>query len=225
VPGMALERSHSEARGDREKSSAMMLAEIKENEGEIQKNRSTMANRIRDHFQHYFSPENLAPNSDAKPRIENNEPEPRRPGSLQQLAADLLRLQQQVNSQLTAIKHLQRKNSGLLVEVHKKYSIPVACLIFVLIGAPLGILARRGSLVMAGGISFAFFLLFWASLIGGEELADKQLISPFAAMWTANILVGIAGVFMVFYSIYGVVPLKPTIGKKRILSWFRRGRS
>jgi len=199
VPGMALERSDSEVRGDREKSSAMMLGEIKENEQEIKRTQTRLAGLIREHFHRTLPPPQAA---EAKTTAGEKESGA---ATLDLLLADQLRLQQQVNSGLVIVKQLQRKNSSLLVEVHKKYSIPVACLIFVLIGAPLGIMARKGSMVMAGGISFLFFLLYWAALIGGEELADKQIISPFAAMWSANIIVGLSGLYMVYYSTYGAV--------------------
>ncbi|OPZ69208.1 MAG: putative permease YjgP/YjgQ family protein [bacterium ADurb.Bin478] len=220
VPGMALERSDSQARGDREKSSAMMLAEVKNNEQDIERNRRELTQQIADHFHRYFSkPEALAQLS--RP-ADNDEPPAHGSPPLGGILADHLRLQQQIGGRLSTLQQLQRKNSSLMVEVQKKYSIPVACIIFVLIGAPLGIMARRGSLAMAGGISFAFFLLYWTTLIGGEELADKQLISPFAAMWTANILVGIAGLYLVFHSTYEATSILSVRFNKLFKRWMRR---
>jgi lipopolysaccharide export system permease protein len=88
------------------------------------------------------------------------------------------------------------KISQLMVEVHKKFSIPAACLVFVLIGAPLGIMARRGGIMVGASYSLFFFIVFWAFLIAGENLADDMVISPFAAMWTADILIGICGLVL-----------------------------
>src|SRR6185369_4501748 len=73
--------------------------------------------------------------------------------------------------------------SQYLVEVHKKYSIPFACLIFVLVGAPLGIMARRGGLGTGVIYSLAFFVLYWVAMIRGEALADKLQLNPWVAMW------------------------------------------
>ena len=84
------------------------------------------------------------------------------------------------------------------MEVHKKYSIPVACIVFVLIGAPLGIMARHGGLAVGAGFSLVFFLVYWAGLIGGEELADRLIVTPFWAMWTPNIVVGIMGLILTY---------------------------
>jgi lipopolysaccharide export system permease protein len=205
VPGMALERSDSQARGDREKSAETMLKEIAENHKQIDQYTKNLQQQIADHFQRYLpAPADTAAGS-TSPRPITLGQNDRWP--VERTISDHLRMQQQVSGELNAIKHIQRHNGSLMVEVHKKYSIPVACIVFVLIGAPLGIMARRGSLAMAGGISFAFFLLFWAALIGGEELADKELLSPFLAMWSADILVGIAGVYLVFHSVHEATAL------------------
>ncbi len=88
------------------------------------------------------------------------------------------------------------KISSLMVEVHKKFSIPVACIVFVLIGAPLGIMARRGGIMVGASYSLFFFIVYWAFLIAGESLADDMVITPFAAMWTANILIGACGLVL-----------------------------
>lgn len=83
-----------------------------------------------------------------------------------------------------------------LVEIYKKYSIPTACIVFVLIGAPLGMMSRRGGFGIAATLSLGFFLIYWSCLIGGEKLADRDIISPFIGMWAANIVIGIAGIYL-----------------------------
>jgi lipopolysaccharide export system permease protein len=94
------------------------------------------------------------------------------------------------------IEALDRQIDQFMVEVHKKFAIPAACLVFVLIGVPLGIMARRGGFGMAATLSLGFFILYYACLIGGEKLADRDIVSPFIGMWLANILVGLMGVYL-----------------------------
>jgi lipopolysaccharide export system permease protein len=86
------------------------------------------------------------------------------------------------------------------VEIHKKYSIPAACIVFILLGAPLGTMTRKGGFGMAAGISLIFFLIYWAFLIGGEKLADRGLISPFWGMWSANFLMAALGIWLLVKS-------------------------
>jgi lipopolysaccharide export system permease protein len=103
---------------------------------------------------------------------------------------------QQISTQMNLSKSYERQINKYLVEVHKKYSIPVACIVFVLIGAPLGVMARHGGFAVGAGFSLFFFLVYWAGLIGGEELADRLIVSPFIAMWTPNLVVGFFGVML-----------------------------
>jgi lipopolysaccharide export system permease protein len=96
-----------------------------------------------------------------------------------------------------------------MVEVHKKFALAVACLVFVLVGAPLGVMAKKGGMAVGLGLSLGFFVLYWAFLIGGEELADRQLIPAFWAMWSANILIGGAGIYI----------LVKTAKEAKFISW------
>ena len=86
------------------------------------------------------------------------------------------------------------------VEIHKKYSIPIACILFILVGAPLGTMTRKGGFGVAAGISLAFFLMYWAFLMGGEKLADKGLLSPFWGTWSANVILLFLGSYLTFKS-------------------------
>jgi lipopolysaccharide export system permease protein len=83
------------------------------------------------------------------------------------------------------------------VEIEKKYSIPLACIIFVLIGSPIAVRLGRSGMNTAIGLSVLVFLVYYMCLIGGEKLADRQFVSPVIAMWSPNILFGIAAVFLV----------------------------
>ena len=84
------------------------------------------------------------------------------------------------------------------VEIHKKYAIPMACLVFVLIGAPLGVMARRGGVGTGVLYSLCFFLIYWVGMIRGEALADRLVISPWVAMWGPDIVVGLGGFWLVW---------------------------
>lgn len=82
------------------------------------------------------------------------------------------------------------------VEVHKKVSIPFACIIFVLIGAPLGMLTKKGNFGMAAIISAVVLTIYFVAVIQGEKLADRLIISPIMGMWGINILYGVIGIYL-----------------------------
>ncbi len=90
----------------------------------------------------------------------------------------------------------KKRQAQYWVEVHKKFSTSVACIVFVLIGAPLGIMARKGGIGTGIIYSIAFFVLYWVCLIGGENLADRLIVSPVVAMWISNAIIGAFGVFL-----------------------------
>lgn len=90
---------------------------------------------------------------------------------------------------------LDRRANEYRVEIHKKFSIPVACIVFVLVGAPLGMLSRRGGLA-AAFFSAVFFIFYYLCLIGGEQLADRRYLPPAVAMWLANIVLGVFGIYL-----------------------------
>jgi lipopolysaccharide export LptBFGC system permease protein LptF len=103
-----------------------------------------------------------------------------------------------IANQIDYITYNNRRINEFLVEIHKKYSIPAACIVFIFIGAPLGIIARRGTFGVAATVSLGFFVLYWASLIAGEKYADRGLLSPWLGMWMANIVLIIIGLYLTY---------------------------
>jgi lipopolysaccharide export system permease protein len=105
---------------------------------------------------------------------------------------------QQITTNMVSASNYQRLMDQIMVEVNKKYSIPFACIVFVLLGAPIGVKARKGNLGIAGGISLFFFIAYYFCLILGEDYADRQLLNPFFAMWFMNILLGLVGIVLTY---------------------------
>lgn len=83
-----------------------------------------------------------------------------------------------------------------LVEIYKKYAIPFACLLFVFVGCPMGIITKGGSFGSSALISLGFYVLYWISMIGGEKLADRGLLSPAIAMWAGNAIIGLIAIIV-----------------------------
>jgi lipopolysaccharide export system permease protein len=83
-----------------------------------------------------------------------------------------------------------------LVEVYKKNSMALACLIFVLVGVPLGLAVARAGVGLIATLAVGVFLFYWVTLVQGEKLADRGLLSPELGMWAANLIVGLLGLYL-----------------------------
>jgi len=82
------------------------------------------------------------------------------------------------------------------VEIHKKFSLAVACIVFVLLGAPIALRFPRGGVGLVIGASLAVFSLYYICLIAGESMADDGVLPPWLAMWAANGAFTIVGVVL-----------------------------
>jgi lipopolysaccharide export system permease protein len=77
--------------------------------------------------------------------------------------------------------------------VHKKFALATACLVFVLIGAPVALRFPRGGVGMVLGVSLFVFALYYSFLVAGEELAQRGFVPPSVSMWAANVIFAIVG--------------------------------
>ena len=93
-----------------------------------------------------------------------------------------------------------KKINQTYVEIHKKIAIPFACLIFILIGIPLGIISKNGKFTINIAISLTFIIIYWAFLNVGEFLADENKISPFIGIWSGNFFMGIFALYLFYIS-------------------------
>ncbi len=121
-----------------------------------------------------------------------------------------------IQSNYRRVEWSEREIEKYDVEIYKKYALPVACIVFILIGAPLGVMVKRGGFGVAASISLFFFLLYWAFLIGGEKLSERDIISPFIGMWAANILLTILGIMLTVKTNKETVTIHFTFLKKLI---------
>lgn len=82
------------------------------------------------------------------------------------------------------------------VELHKRYAIPFACIVFCLIGVPLGIQPRRSGRSFGFVFSILLLLAYYISLMGSEILALKGTIPPYLAGWAPNAIFGAFGIYL-----------------------------
>jgi lipopolysaccharide export system permease protein len=204
VEGTRLERRESNLRTDREMGINAMQEKVDNARDAIMPFRYRINQRLTESIKHLFL-DTMAT------RAVDTLPDSNAYRLTRQDAEVLERFIQQNANQIESQKTVINKYS---LEIHKKYSIPAASLAFILIGAPLGVITRRGGMGTAIATSISLFIVYWAFLIGGEDLADRGIVSPFWAMWSANFLIGAIGVYLLYI----------VVTEKRILSFFRRSK-
>ena len=102
----------------------------------------------------------------------------------------------QFKNEFTLIENYEKTNNKFKVEIHKKFTLAIACILFTLVGAPLGILVRNGGMTIASGLSIVFFLIYYILLIWGEQLADRNLLNPGLGSWLPNIILFVSGMII-----------------------------
>jgi LPS export ABC transporter permease LptF/LPS export ABC transporter permease LptG len=83
-----------------------------------------------------------------------------------------------------------------LVEIHKKFAIPAACLVFSVLGVPMGIRAHRGGRWGAFVALLPIVLFYYVALTLGENLGDTGRVPPWLGMWGPNIVVSAVAVYL-----------------------------
>ena len=105
-------------------------------------------------------------------------------------------LRSKIQSDLYQENEYTRRSRQYEVEIQKKYAIPFACLVFVFVGCPLGIITKGGNFGISAAITLGFYIIYWVCLIGGEKLADRGFLSPVFSMWLGNIVIAVMGIIL-----------------------------
>jgi lipopolysaccharide export system permease protein len=81
------------------------------------------------------------------------------------------------------------------VELHRRIAFPAACLVFAVLGVPIGVRPRRGG--RAAGLVLALILIggYYFLFVSGDHFAAQGRIVPWAGVWAANLVGAIVGLF------------------------------
>ena len=213
---LLLNRRDSTNRSDREMTVPMMLKKI----NSYEKRLNIVYKRLSGNFFRTFG-DSILPSSieQGNQFIENNLYKIRNDTTLTK--AQIIKkekriknLERQINNEFNLIKSYKKSKNKYGVEIHKKFSIPVACILFVLLGAPLGVMSKRGGFAVSTSLSFGFFLIYYVLLIGGEEMADRNILSPSIGIWTPNLIILCIAFYLLIHTIREKGPIRikiPTI--------------
>ena len=84
------------------------------------------------------------------------------------------------------------------VEWHRKISLAFSCILFFLIGAPLGSIIRKGGFGVPVLVATLLFILYYIINVIGEKSSKELSIQAFEGMWLANIVFIPIAIFFIY---------------------------
>jgi lipopolysaccharide export system permease protein len=74
------------------------------------------------------------------------------------------------------------------IELHAKYSLPIACIVFLFVGAPLGAIIRKGGAGIPILVSMTLYLAFYVIMIQGKKMATEAVLPVWMGVWLPNLV-------------------------------------
>lgn len=96
----------------------------------------------------------------------------------------------------TQLTYKNRDYVSHMIEIYRKFTLSVACIVLFFIGAPLGSIIRKGGLGWPLFYSVIFFIIYHVTSIIGEKLAENNVLTPFAGMWLSTVILLPLGFFL-----------------------------
>jgi len=126
-----------------------------------------------------------------------------------------------IRKKIEEIKTIGGDTTSYKVELHKRYAIPFTCIVFALIGVPLGIQPHRSGRSYGFILSILILLAYYISLTASEVLAVRKMIPAFAAGWTPNLLFFGLGLYLLVKTARES-PFKPLVWLTEALDFIQR---
>jgi lipopolysaccharide export system permease protein len=119
------------------------------------------------------------------------------------------------------VKKTGKDTTAYEVELHKRYAIPFTCIVFALIGVPLGIQPHRSGRSYGFILSILILLAYYICLTASEILAVRKIMPPYFAGWIPNLLFSGLGVYLLVKTARES-PFKPIVWLTEALDFIQR---
>lgn len=94
------------------------------------------------------------------------------------------------------LQYKEKEHTSYTIEIFRKFTLSVACIVLFFIGAPLGSIIRKGGLGWPLFYSVLFFIMYHVTSIIGEKLTENGVFTPFAGMWLSTFVLLPIGLFL-----------------------------
>jgi len=107
------------------------------------------------------------------------------------------------------------------VELHRKFSIPFACLVFAALGVPLGIQPTRAVHSRGFSVSLVLIFAYYMLLTLGQNLGERGSMNPLLAVWLPNLTLSAIAGFLIVRAAGDIAPRRPA-WIDALSGWMRR---
>ncbi|MCC8145994.1 MAG: LptF/LptG family permease [Bacteroidales bacterium] len=117
------------------------------------------------------------------------------------------------------------------IQLHRKFSVAISCLLFFFIGAPLGTIIRKGGLGMPAVLSVLFFLLYYTIDTFGTKMAKQEVWVVWQGVWLSTFVLAALGAFFTYKAVNDSTIMNPDawknflqklIGKREIRNYSKK---
>jgi lipopolysaccharide export system permease protein len=126
-----------------------------------------------------------------------------------------------IRKKMEEIKRTGGNTTPYEIELHKRYAIPFTCIVFALIGVPLGIQPHRSGRSYGFILSIFILIAYYVSLTASEILAARKIIPAFSAGWAPNLLFSGLGIYLLVKTA-SESPFKPIVWLTEALDYIQR---
>jgi lipopolysaccharide export system permease protein len=102
----------------------------------------------------------------------------------------------EIEAKIDKMKKEGKNTASQEVELHRRYAVPFACIVFAIIGVPMGIQPRRSGRSHGFVFSILILLGYYIALTASEMFAVRGALPPLLAAWAPNIVFGGFGIYL-----------------------------
>lgn len=135
-------------------------------------------------------------------------------------------VQGQTESAIRSLKRRRETKVNYVFELHNKFSMAVACIIFLFIGAPMGAIVRKGGFGYPLLIAVGFFMVYMVLTIFSKNIAERFVIDPILAAWLPCLILFPIGLLLTYQAMNDytkVINLDRYTRLMQFFRWVRRG--
>lgn len=103
----------------------------------------------------------------------------------------------ELRAEINIMKTQYVNTNKLEAELYQRVSVPMASLVFALVGIPLGLQPNRNSSSAGFAMSVIIIFFYYALMTMGNALARSGALAPMLAVWIPNIVGLLAGGFLI----------------------------